>query len=161
MSDAAQRTRLFLDTGVIIEGCALRWGASKVILVLCTYQHYTVVLAEDVEEEIRRVLARKSASLSPSEAHALETDVAGWMARVHLERWPKPTAEQVHQHAATILPALRHVNDLRLVVTAFLAQPDWVVSANPAHWNVEVAIRLGLRIATPQQFVRRLIPPTA
>jgi hypothetical protein len=55
-----------------------------------------------------------------------------------------------------LLPALRHDNDLPLVVAAEQARPDWVISANDGHWNDEVARRTGLRIVTPHAFLRRL-----
>ena len=161
MSEAPRRVRLFLDTGVIVEGCYQRWGASKVILILCTHRkQYTVVLAEDVERELRRILARKSAALAPDAAHVLEADVAGWLSRVHIERWPRPTVQDVESFLPTILPVLRHINDLRLVVTAMQARPNWVISSNRAYWNEQLASRAGLRITTPQQFMRSLSPST-
>ena len=54
-ADRAQPLWLFLDTGVILEGCFGRWGASKGVLVLATERRlYTVVLAEAVERELQR-----------------------------------------------------------------------------------------------------------
>ena len=41
---SAQPLRLFLDTGVILQGCFGRWGASKGVLILATERRlYTVV----------------------------------------------------------------------------------------------------------------------
>ena len=124
-------------------------------------QQYTVVLAEDVERELRRVLARKSAVLASDAAHALEADVTAWLGRVHVERWPKPSEEDIERFLPTVLPVLRHINDLRPVVTAIQARPDWVISSNRAHWNKDLAARTDLRIVTPQEFVQGLTPPTA
>ena len=41
--------RLFLDTGVIIEGCFGSWGAAKAVLILATIRvNWIVVLAEAI-----------------------------------------------------------------------------------------------------------------
>lgn len=160
MEATVRRTRLFLDTGVIVAGCIQHWGAAKVVLTLCTYRkQYMAVIAEDVERELHHAIARKSYALTADAAHVLEVDVSGWLERVQIERWPQPTIEAVRQLAPIVLPALRHVNDLRPVITAIQAQPDWVISGNRAHWNDDVAARTGLRIVTPQEFVGRLLPP--
>jgi predicted nucleic acid-binding protein len=151
--------RLFLDTGVIIEGCVQPWGASKAVLILTTQrERVTVVLAEAVKSEVQGAVARKIASLSPSEAHAVEAAVNGWFSRVRLEQWPLPAPEDIQQHRPTLLPVLRHINDLAAVVTAVQAKPDWVISGNRAHWNDALATRTGLRIVSPQELLRRLSP---
>ena len=152
--------RLFLDTGIIIAGLFQRWGAAKVVLTLCTWrQRYTVVLAADIERELHGVLNRQGGALTAADRRTLEADLAGWMRRVHLERVPVPSAEAVEHYLPTVLPVLRHINDLRPVISAIQARPDWVVSANRDHWNEALALRTGLRIVTPQEFVRRLVPP--
>ena len=60
---------------------------------------------------------------------------------------------------STILPVLRHESDLVAVVTAMQARPDFVISANVAHWNEALAARTRLRILTPYEFLGRLSPP--
>lgn len=152
--------RLFLDTGVIIEGCTSRWGASKAVLIHLTYREsYTVVLAEAVEQELRRNVAD---TLTPpertKERDRLATELAGWLKRVRLERWPAPTEDQLRDSAPTVLPVLRHLNDLPAVVTAMQARPDWIISANSVHWSEALATRTGLRILTPHDFISRLRP---
>ncbi len=160
MSDGAPHARLFLDTGVIIAGCLQRWGTAKVVLTLCMDRHwYTVVLAADVEREVHGVLARTSAALRVEQIRVLEADITGWLARVRVERWPGPASQDVEWLLPQVLPVLRHINDLRVVVTAMQARPDWVISSNRTHWSAELGTRIGLRIVTPWEFVRRLIPP--
>ncbi len=58
----------------------------------------------------------------------------------------------------TLMPALRHENDLAAVVTAMRARPDFVISANTAHWNAELAARTELRIVSLQAFLAGLAP---
>ena len=159
MAEQTRAIRLFLDSGVIIEGCFANWGAARAALILATVRaSFTVVLAEVVEREIQRSIARKVASLDPSRAEALAEGIASWLDRVRVERWPLPSSEEIRAQAPAILPILRHVNDLPAVVTAIRVQPDWVLSTNTEHWNERLAARSGLRIATPLAFLRQLRP---
>ncbi len=161
MTSRVQSLRLFLDTGVIIGGCTTRWGASKLLLILMTDRlHYTVVFAEAVEQELRNNVAYITAPLVPVTARErIARDLARWLRQVRLERWPTPTQEQIVAFAPILMPALRHRNDLPAVATAIQARPDWVISSNRAHWNEQLAERIGLRIVTPQDFMSRMRPP--
>lgn len=159
MRSEAAPLRLFLDAGVIIEGCLSSWGAAKAVTILTTYrQRYTVVLAEQIEEEVRRGIARKLAALPDDQAKIVAMDFAGWFARVRVERRVQPTSEDLQRYAPGLLPVLRHSNDLPAVIAAMQARPDWVISSNDEHWNDAVAERTGLRIVTPAVFLRRLSP---
>jgi hypothetical protein len=152
--------RLFLDAGVVIDGCVSDWASAKVILILATFKdRYTVVLSRRVAEEIERAAARKHAVLPPDQAAIFLAGITGWFERVRLELLPEPTEDAVRRAMYTILPALRHINDLPAVVAAMEARPDWVISTNSAHWNDGLATRTGLRIVTPVEFLRRLPPP--
>jgi hypothetical protein len=151
--------RLFLDAGIILEGCFSAWGASKAVLILATMRaNFTVVLAEAIEREVQRALTRKISSLDAATAAAIVQGVSGWLDRVRIERYPMPTEDDIRAQLPTILPALRHVNDLPAVVTALQARPDWVISTNTEHWNERLADRTGLRIATPKIFLLHLRP---
>ena len=163
MADRAQPLRLFLDTGVILEGCFGRWGASKGVLILATERGlYTVVLVEAVERELQRSVAYTLPPSVPREARdAAAEQVSGWLQRVRIERWPLPSAEVIERHAPVLMPVLRHRNDLPAVVSAVQARPDWVISANQEHWSDVLAERTGLRIVTPREFLGRLRPVQA
>lgn len=154
-----QPVRLFFDAGVIIEGCFSSWGASKALLILATLRaNFTVILAEAIEREVERALVRKTSSLDAATATTIAQSVSGWLDRVRIERYPMPFPDDIRTQLPTILPVLRHVNDLPAVVTALQAKPDWVISTNTEHWNERLANRTGLRIATPQAFLRQLRP---
>lgn len=149
--------RVFLDTGVIIEGCFGRWGAAKGMLVLMTDRRlYTVVLAEAVERELERNVAFTMAAAPDATRDAVDVQVSGWLRRVRLERHPLPAADVVAGLAPTLMPVVRHRNDVPAIVSAVQARPDWVVSTNTDHWNADVAARTSLRILTPQGFLSRL-----
>ncbi len=67
---SASPIRVFLDLGVILEGCYSAWGASKGVLILAAQRRkdIRIVLADAVEREIRRDLADMSATTEPTRA---------------------------------------------------------------------------------------------
>ena len=146
--------RIFLDTGVIMDGCVSAWSAAKAVLILATHlRGLSIVLADVVDEEMRAIFARKA---SESATAAVEAAYQGWLTRVRLERWPRPTEQAIRGWMPIVLPALRHINDLPVVVSALEARPDWVLSTNTAHWGSALETRTSLRIATPHRFLERL-----
>jgi hypothetical protein len=148
--------RIFLDAGVIIEGCVGRWGSAKGVLVLATLaSHYSIVLAQSIETEVHRGLARFGPASIAGSSTVQSLAYMGWVRRVRIERRPAPSAELVQSLAPTIIPVLRHLNDLEAVVSAIEARPDWVISSNDAHWNPALVARTGLRIATPRAFLEQ------
>lgn len=158
MQPTSERLRIFLDSGVILEGCYSQWGASKGVLILAAQRRRDVciVLAEAVEREVRHDLALALAKLPSERASVVVSGFEGWLSRVQVERYPLPSEDEILTHYAQIMPALRHENDVPVVVTAIVARPDWVLSTNTRHWNAELANRTGLRIATPQHFLAQL-----
>lgn len=140
-----------------MEGCVRPWGSSKAVLVLTTLRaYYTVVLAEAVEREIRQAIVRRAGAASIHDVDEVLRSFLGWLSRVRVERWAMPTRAEVDAHLPTVLPVLRHRNDLDGVVTALQAQADWVLSSNEMHWGPALAARTGLRVATPRAFLEQL-----
>jgi hypothetical protein len=147
--------RIFLDTGVLLDGCISAWSASKAVLILATHlPQITIILADAVHQEAQRAFARKAAFSATAD---VEATYAGWLARVRLERQPRPMEQEVARLVPAILPVLRHVNDLPVVVSAIAARPDYVLSTNVAHWGPALAARTNLRILTPRQFLDALV----
>jgi len=148
--------RLFLDAGVIIDGCYNSWGFSKSTLILATLRrNYRIVLAEPIEVEVMREVLFRQQGLTPAEAYAVATPYAGWLQRVKVERIPWPTQAQTTEYSH-LLPIIRHINDMPSVVAAALAQPDVVLSTNTRHWNKALVTATGLFITTPMDFAERL-----
>jgi len=149
--------RLFLDAGVVIDGCANAWGASKALLILATRQSFfTIVLSDLIDREIRGALTRKTMQLTAVGVRDHLSAYHGWLDRVRTERVPAPTAETILRYTPQVLPVLRHVNDLRAAICAIEAKPDWVLSTNTAHWGSALAARTGLRIAHPWDLLEYL-----
>lgn len=149
--------RLFLDSGVIIEGCSTPWGASKAVLILAVlHPRVVIVLAEAVEQEVQEAIALKTRGLTPAEVGDFRASFDGWFARVRCERYGFPSQDEIQAQTPTILPVVRHLNDMAAVVTAMHARPDWVLSTNTRHWGPALAARTGLRVVTPRAFLQQL-----
>jgi len=150
--------RLFLDAGVIIDGCFNRWGTCKGVLILSTLRaSFHVVLAQPILAEVRREIERRTASLPADEVKNITANVDGWLRRIHREVVPWPSTHEMRTYQ-NLMPAVRHENDMASIVAAVLARPDWVLSTNTKHWNQDVAARTGLHIATPLDFLEHLQP---
>jgi hypothetical protein len=55
---------------------------------------------------------------------------------------------------------IRHQADLPVLLSAMAAKPDWLLTNNTKHFTQDVAMRTGLRIATPAEYLRdRLVVP--
>ena len=153
--------RLFLDTGVLIDGLFNRWGTCKAVLILATLRaQFRAIVADPVGEELARTVKSKEVRLSADsadEAQVVDEGIARWFSIARPERVPWPSAVDMLAHA-DLLSAVRHEKDMSAVVAAVLARPNWVLSTNTAHWNEELATRTGLRIATPATFLSSLRP---
>ena len=157
---AAPRRRIFLDSGVLIDGCFSQWSAAKAGLILAVQTiQVTIVLADAVDSEVRAALVRKAAALPPQDAQRLLGAYDTWRLRADLERWPAPTPAAIARYRPTILPALRHIKDLAPAISAIEAAPEWVLSTNGAHWGTALAGRAGLRVAHPKVFLNALTAP--
>jgi hypothetical protein len=154
--DQARVVRIFLDAGVIIDGCFNRWGACKGVLILSTIRtSFTIVLADPIMVEVKREIARRIADLGEGDSRTVIGGVEGWLKRIRIETIPWPSTEDLLSNQG-LLAAVRHANDMPSVVAAVIARPDWVLSTNDKHWNQDLAERTGLRIATPVDFLAQL-----
>jgi len=155
---ARQPLRLFLDTGVLIDGFFDPWGPCKGVLILATSRgQFRVVVAEPVAEEFRPNTEKKLARLSEDEVATVRASITGWFGRARPERAPWPLEADLLAHAG-LITTVRHRSDMPAVVAALLARPDWVLSTNTDHWNEKLAAHTRLRIATPASFLRSLYP---
>jgi len=97
-----QPLRLFLDTGVIMEGSVSEFSASRALLILASQhrQRYKIVLAAEVEQDelpealgnkvrtVTEALERKGASDAAVRAESIKKSAAIWLTRIQLERPP-------------------------------------------------------------------------
>jgi hypothetical protein len=151
--------RLFLDSGVVLQGCLTSWGATKAVLILAatSRRRYTVVLADTVRQEVERAI---DLIVERTVREAAAASYRGWLARVTLEPWPAPSVQDVRAHAPAILPVLRHANDLPTAVAVLLSAPDWALSTNTKHWTPALNAVLHTRVAHPATFLGELATPS-
>ncbi|MBI3979735.1 MAG: hypothetical protein HY331_16260 [Chloroflexi bacterium] len=131
-----------------MAGITSPWGAAKGILILGTHRVFTVETSEVVFVEVTNALRRKGIPTGTG------SEVARLVRELRLTIHPRPSDEDVREGIRKYLPLMRHRADVSVLVGAVAAKPDWLVSANPKHFNPEVARATGLRIVTPEQLMR-------
>jgi len=146
------RPRLFLDSNVLMGGFVARWGLDKAVLSLCSARICKLVLAEAVRVEVERNLALHAQRLALDDK---DQPIEAYHRFIRLsdpELVPFPSLEAVRANRHLI----RHEPDIPVLLSAMAARPDWVLTNNTEHFTQSVALRAGLRIATPVEFFRTL-----
>jgi hypothetical protein len=158
VSVGAPPRTVFLDAGVIIDGCLSYWSISKALLILAAqYPHHdTILLADAIDAEVQAAMQRKAQRLGGRARAELLATYPTWLTRVTLQRLALPDQATIAQYVRQILPIIRHANDLPAVVSAIQAHPDWVLSTNTRHWNRRLATATHLRIVHPTAFLEHL-----
>lgn len=149
MSAATEPIRVFVDSNVLVEGLFSPWSASRALLILARSGVFRLVLSPYVEMEVERALLNRLEH-DANEGGRLIDDYALALQLLAPERTGHITREEFDAHRA----AIRHRNDVPVLVTAIKARPDWLVTSNTEHFTPEVAARTGLRIVTPREFLR-------
>jgi len=146
--------RLFLDSGVLIEGLLSPWSVSRRLLILARCGACRVILAEDVRAEVEENLT----DLLAEDSHAAGESIEAYATLLRLlkpEAVAATTTEEVVRHRHFI----RHAADVPVLVAALKVTPDWRVTTNTRHFSPEVARRTGLKICTPKQVMERIQIP--
>jgi predicted nucleic acid-binding protein len=147
-----RKLRLFLDSNVLTGGIVAPWGLDKAVLSLCAARVCRLVLAEAVRDEVEENLLIHAGSLPPNEADTLVEDYRWLIQLTKPEIVPYPKLEQVVANRRLI----RHASDVPVLLSAMEAKPDWLLTHNTKHFTQAVAVRCGLRIATPVEFFETL-----
>lgn len=140
--------RVFLDSGVLLEGLLAPWSASRAVLILSRRKVFRIILAEyvqgKVEDNLRELLAPDPRLGSETiNAYSTLTDqmampidfLLGWKRN---KLWIKQS---------------QHQTDVPVLVSALKAAPDWFLTTNTRHFTKQVALRTQLKIVTPQEFI--------
>lgn len=143
--------RLFLDSNVIIEGVFRAGTHSAVVLWQCSNRLNQAVITPYVVDEVELALLRKAERMPLSDAEAL---MAEYFRFVETAR---PEMIVLDENAPEIRQAsiIHHLHDIPVLAAAIKAKPDWLLSRNRDHFTNDVAARTGLRIATPDEFLRQ------
>lgn len=140
--------RVFLDSGVLLEGLLAPWSASRAVLILSRRRVFKIVLAKYVQGEVEDNLLE----LLASDSRLANETVNAYSTLLRLlspEFISLPNKQEVDRHRHLI----RHQADVPVLVSAMKATPDWFLTTNTRHFTKQVALRTQLKILTPQEFI--------
>ncbi|HKV83124.1 MAG TPA: hypothetical protein VJN88_01115 [Ktedonobacterales bacterium] len=156
MSTHLPHLRVFLDTGVIIQGLKDPRSASfKVLRLLRGAPNLTLVLAEAVEGELQDFV---DTLVDTAQRQTFVAAYEAFLNHVFVERVAEPTEDEQLAAAPTLLPAIRHAHDIAPVLSAIKSAPDWILSVNTRHWGAQLAAQTGLRVGHPNDFLEDYAP---
>jgi len=150
-ADRPPPLRLFLDSGVVLEGLLVSKSASRAVLVLARSKAFKLVLAEYVHREVEDHLLH----LIDRDAVAADEIIDAYVKLLHAvtpETVPLPTREEIDRHRHLI----RHQTDVPVLVSAIRAAPDHLVTTNTRHFTARVATRTSLSIITPRGLLAKM-----
>lgn len=145
--------KILADSNVITDGLVSRFGQSKAVLALCAAKTCRLVLPEVVRLEVEHNLLKFVDRFGESFTESLIADYEEFIRLCRPIRVPLAEAERVKQNRHLI----RHASDVPVVLAAIDSQPDWIVTKNRDHFTDEVARKINIRIASPQEFFEDLI----
>ncbi|MBI4304142.1 MAG: putative toxin-antitoxin system toxin component, PIN family [Chloroflexi bacterium] len=138
------KPRVFTDSNVIVSGLFLAEGAPAAIIDHFLSGKLTLVLSQQVLDEVVRTVKEKLPDMLPSLMKLLTTvppEIREDPTPFELSRWD----ETIDVEAAPILAA------------AAAARPDFLVTADKHFFeNPDIPERSGLCILTPEQLLERL-----
>jgi predicted nucleic acid-binding protein len=150
-ADPASLPRVFLDSGVLLEGLLASWSASRAVLVLSRRRVFKIILAEYVRGEVEDNLLELLAS-DPRLGSQIIDDYSLLLRLLNPELVTLPTKQEINRHRHLI----RHQADVPVLVSALRAVPDWFLTTNTRHFTKQVALRTQLKIVTPQDFITNI-----
>ena len=143
--------RVFLDSGVFLEGLLAPWSASRAVLVLSRRRVFKIILAKYVQGEVEENLLELLAT-DARLGNEIINVYATLLRLLDPEYVALPSKQEVERHRHLI----RHQADVPVLVSAIKAAPDWFLTTNTRHFNKQVAQRTQLKISTPQDFVSEI-----
>ena len=146
--DPSSTPRVFLDSGVLLEGLLAPWSASRALLILSRRRVFKIILAEYVKGEVEDNLLELVVP-NPRLANETINAYSTLLRLLQPEFVPLPTKQEVDRHRHLI----RHQADVPVLVSALKAAPDWFLTTNTRHFTKQVALRTQLKIVTPQEFM--------
>jgi predicted nucleic acid-binding protein len=147
------RPKLLLDSNVLTDGLISRFGQSKAVLALCTAKTCRLVLPEIVRIEVERNFLKLADRIGDEAMEQIIDDFKGFLLLARPIHVPLADGELVGANRTLI----RHLADVPVVLAAIESQPDWLITRNRDHFTDRVAVRIGIRIASPNEFFDYLV----
>lgn len=138
------KLRVFLDSNVIVSGIYSSRGAPAVVLRRFIEGRLTVVVSQQVLDEVIRAVRAKLPEALPS--------LRRFLVNAPPEIWKDPAPEEVKRWSSTL-----NVGDAAIMAAVVAARPDYFVTGD-RHFleHPSIAEETGLKIVTPAQFVKLL-----
>jgi predicted nucleic acid-binding protein len=140
--------RVFLDSGVLLEGLLAPWSASRAVLILSRRRVFKIILAQYVQGEVEDNLLELLAA-NPKLARETIDAYDTLLRLLDPEFIALPTKQEVDRHRHLI----RHQADVPVLVSALKATPNWFLTTNTRHFSKQVALRTQLKILSPKDFI--------
>lgn len=140
--------RVFLDSGVLLEGLLAPWSASRAVLILSRRKVFKIILAQYVRDEVEDNLLDLLGP-NPRLGHESINAYSTPLRLLEPESVSLPSKQEIDRHRYLI----RHQTDVPVLVSALNAAPDWFLTTNTRHFTKQVALRTQLKIVTPQEFI--------
>lgn len=140
--------RVFLDSGVLLEGLLAPSSASRAVLILSRRKVFKIILAQYVQGEVEENLLELLGP-NPSLGNEIINAYSTLLRLLEPESISLPTKQEIDRHRHLI----RHQADVPVLVSAMNAAPDWFLTTNNRHFTKQVALRTQLKIFTPQEFI--------
>lgn len=138
------KPRVFLDSNVIFSGLYSPQGAPGIILEHFIEGDISVVVSQQVLEEVIRTIKEKLPEALPALKKFLVSSPP--------EVGAAPTPEEVQRRAKKL-----HLADTAILAAAAAAQPDYFITGDKQFLeNPSIAQETGLHIVTPAQFLKFL-----
>ena len=148
-----KQPKLLLDSNILTDGLFSRFGLSKAVLALCAARTCKMVLPEWVKIEVERNILKKAQALSEEDLDTLIDDYHGFLKLSRPIVVPLAEEKRVIENRSIIW----HFADVPVVLAAIDSRTDWIITKNRDHFTDEVAVKIGIRIASPSEFFTGMI----
>ncbi|WP_324664294.1 putative toxin-antitoxin system toxin component, PIN family [Dehalococcoides mccartyi] len=140
------KLRIFLDTNVIFSGLYSSQGAPGVILKYFVEGRISIVVSQQILEEVIRTIKDKLPEALPA--------LKKFLVNAPPEVGGDPSPESIQRWAKEIHPA-----DAAILAAAIAAKPDYFITGdNDFLGNHIIMEKAGINIMTPAQFLKLLEP---
>ena len=140
------KPRVFLDSNVIFSGLYSSKGAPGIILGLFVKGEISVVVSQQVLEEVIRTIKKKLPGALPA--------LKRFLVSMPPEVRPDPTLEEIKRWTGK-----SPVADAAILAAALATQPNYFITGdNHFLENQRIIEEAGLPIITPAQFLKLLEP---
>ena len=141
------KPKILIDSNILIDGIRSNWSAAKALLIMMReVDLFQVFISKISVEEVEDFLIR-------NDQETFIDDYINYLKLVKVIELPPPSQEIVLEYKKDILPALKHLADLPIAVTAIQNDIDWIISNNREHFSEALSKKTGIKITSASEFL--------